>query len=226
MDHIKARLDVVIQKELGGDEFFVAEMQKLGGAIQLKESEMRAARVKMLEDELDSRVPVPNLVRATKEMTGLSLVDACGFIYELKNAVHTVLDKYLPKVDGEEGDEYAPSLAQKEFAKNLVGTLASGFGSPEALVEAWESLRNKSQLNKLVDIDRGVVEPSDGALRAAEALGVDGKVAALAAAEFVGIIGSVLKVGGAISEIGLERPKPVPEPLASGAGSNVIIAVG
>ena len=226
MDHIKARLDVVIQKELGGDEFFVAEMQKLGGAIQLKESEMRAARVKMLEDELDSRVPVPNLVRATKEMTGLSLVDACGFIYELKNAVHTVLDKYLPKADGEEGDEYAPSLAQKEFAKNLVGTLASGFGSPEALVEAWESLRNKSQLNKLVDIDRGVVEPSDAALRAAETLGVEGKVAALAAAEFVGIIGSVLKVGGAISEIGLERPKPVPEPVAAGAGSNVIIAVG
>ena len=111
MDHIKARLDVVIQKELGGDEFFVAEMQKLGGAIQLKESEMRAARVKMLEDELDSRVPVPNLVRATKEMTGLSLVDACGFIYELKNAVLTVLDKDLPDVYVDEGADYSSHLA-------------------------------------------------------------------------------------------------------------------
>lgn len=226
MDHIKARLDVVIQRELGGDEFFVAEMQKLGGAIQLKEAEMRAARSRMLEEELDSRVPVPNLVRATKVMTGLSLVDACGFIYELKNAVHTVLDKYLPKVEGEGGDEYTSSAAQKEFAKNLIATLASGFGSPEALVAAWESLRTKSQLNQLVDIDRGVAAPSEGALRAAQTLGVDGKVAALAAAEFVGIIGSVLKVGGAITDIGLERPKPVPEPASANAVSSNIIAVG
>lgn len=226
MDHIKARLDVVIQRELGGDEFFVAEMQKLGGAIQLKEAEMRAARSRMLEEELDSRVPVPNLVRATKVMTGLSLVDACGFIYELKNAVHTVLDKYLPKVEGEGGDEYTSSAAQKEFAKKLIATLASGFGSPEALVAAWESLRTKSQLNQLVDIDRGVAAPSEGALRAAQTLGVDGKVAALAAAEFVGIIGSVLKVGGAITDIGLERPKPVPEPASANAVSSNIIAVG
>ncbi|HDS1721515.1 hypothetical protein NPS53_08400 [Pseudomonas putida] len=225
MDHIKARLDVVIQEELGGDEFFVAEMQKLGGAIQLKESEMRAARIRMLEEELDARVPVPNLVRATKVMTGLSLVDACGLVYELKNAVHTVLDKYLPKAEGEAGDEYTSSVAQKDFAKNLIGALASGFGSPEALVGAWESLRTKSQLNQLVDLDRDVAAPSASALRVAETLGVDGKVAALATAEFVGIIGSILKVGGAISEIGLERPVPVPEPEASPAENNIIIAV-
>ena len=59
----------------------------------------------------------------------------------------------------------------------------------------------------------------------AETLGVDGKVAALATAEFVGIIGSILKVGGAIDEIGLERPEPVPEPQSSPAESNIIIAV-
>ncbi|NVL48625.1 hypothetical protein F2S72_01275 [Pseudomonas syringae pv. actinidiae] len=226
MDHIKAKLDVVIKNELGGDEFFLEEVKKLGGAIQLKESEMRAARIKMLEEELDARVPVPNLVRATKVMTGLSLADACGFIYEMKNAVHTVLDKYLPKADGETNDEYAPSFAQKAFAKNLIDTLASGFGSPEALVSAWESLRSTSQLSQLVDVDRGVAAPSASALRAAETLGVEGKVAALALAEFVGIIGSVLKVGGAISEIGLERPKPVPEPVAPSPGSSNIIAVG
>lgn len=227
MDYIKARLDVVIQQELGGDEFFVGEMQKLGGALQLKEAEMREARIRMLEEELDARVPVPNLVRATKAMTGLSLVDACGFIYELKNAVHSVLDKYLPKVEGEAGDDYTASAAQKMFASNLVGALASGFGSPEALVEAWEGLRTKSQLNQLVDLDRGVAEPSEGAMRAAETLGVEGKVAALGAAEFVGIIGSILKVGGAITEIGLERPKPVPEPgpEAAQVGNNIIIAV-
>lgn len=225
MDHIKARLDVVIQEELGGDEFFVAEIQKLGGAIQLKESEMRAARIRMLEEELDSRVPVPNLVRATKVMTGLSLVDACGLVYELKNAVHTVLDKYLPKAEGEGGDEYTSSVAQKDFAKNLIGALASGFGSPESLVQAWENLRTKSQLNQLVDLDRDVAMPNESALRMAETLGVDGKVAALAMAEFVGIIGSILKVGGAIDEIGLERPEPVPEPQSSPAESSIIIAV-
>lgn len=226
MDHIKARLDVVIEQELGGDNFFIAEMQKLGGAIQLKEFEMRQARARMLEEELDARVPVPNLIRATKVMTGLSLVDACGLVYELKNAVHSVLDKYLPKADGEEGDEYTPSVAQKKFAQNLVSALSSGFGGSDALIGAWEGLRNSAQLNKTVDLDRGVVEPSAGALRASETLGVDGKVAALAAAEFVGFIGSILKVGGAISEIGLERPKPVPEPKATDALGSNIIAVG
>jgi hypothetical protein len=226
MDHIKARLDQVIERELGGDEYFNGVVQKLGGALRLKEAELRAARRKMLEEELDSRTPVPNLIRATSAMTGLGLADAAGMIYELKNSVHAVLDKYLPKVEGEDSEEFTPSRAQIKFAQNLVASLANGFGGNEQLIAAWDQLSSKSQLKNLVDLDRGAVSPSDGAVRAGEAINIDGKVAALAGAEFVGIIGSIIKAGGGISEIGLERPKQVAEPQASSPSTNVIIAVG
>jgi len=225
MDYIKVRLDQVIDRELGGDDFFKAEVQKLGGALKLKEAELRSARRKMLEEELDSRTPVPNLIRATSAMTGLGLADAAGMIYELKNSVHAVLDKYLPKGEGETAEEFTPSKAQIEFAQNLVAALASGFGGTEQLVAAWDQLSSTSQLKHLVDLDRGVVAPSPAASRAAETIGVEGKVAALAGAEFVGILGSIAKVGGAISKIGLERPEPVAEPLPVAPASN-IIAVG
>jgi hypothetical protein len=225
MDHIKSKLDLVIERELGGDEFFAAEAQKLGGALRLKEAELRDARRRMLEEELDSRTPVPNLIRATSKMTGLSIADAAGMIYELKNSFHTVLDKYLPKAEGENLEDYTPSLAQLAFARNLVGVLGSGFGGMDGLIGAWDALSAKSQLKQVIDLDRGAVEPADPAKRAADTLGVDGKVAALAAAEFVGILGSILKAGGAIAEIGLERPKPVAEPKAAAPESN-IIAIG
>lgn len=225
MDYIKTRLDQVIERELGGDEYFLGEVQKLGGALKLKDAELRAARRKMLEEELDSRTPVPNLIRATSSMTGLGLADAAGMIYELKNSVHTVLDKYLPKAEGEDGDDFTPSKAQMAFAQNLVAAVTGAFGGAENLTEAWNQLSSDSQLKHLVDLDRGVAIPSAGAVRAAEAIGVDGKVAALAGAEFVGIMGSILKAGGAISEIGLERPKPVAEPQPA-PSNNIIIAVG
>lgn len=225
MDYIKARLDVVIERELGGDEFFVAEAQKLGGALRLKEAELRDARKRMLEEELDSRTPVPNLIRATSKMTGLSISDAAGFIYELKNSVHTVLDKYLPKGPDEDLEAFTPSNAQIAFAQNLADALRAGFGGEEGLVGAWDQLSSKSQLKQIVDLDRGVAEPSASAQHAAVAIGVEGKVAAMAAAEFVGLIGAILKAGGAIAEIGLERPKPVAEPTAVTPSSN-IIAIG
>lgn len=225
MDYIKARLDHVIERELGGDDYFEGEVQKLAGALKLKDAELRAARRKMLEEELDSRTPVPNLIRATSLMTGLGLADAAGMIYELKNSIHAVLDKYLPKTEGEDAEEFTPSKAQVAFAQNLVAAVSSAFGGADHLASAWDQLSSVSQLKHLVDLDRGVVSPSVGATRAAETIGVDGKVAALAGAEFVGIIGSILKAGGAISEIGLERPKPVAEPQPA-SSNNIIIAVG
>jgi hypothetical protein len=47
------------------------------------------------------------------------------------------------------------------------------------------------------------------------------KVTALAAGEFAALIGSILKTGKAIDEIGIERPQPVVEVTPSN-----IIAVG
>lgn len=226
MDYIKARLDLVIERELGGDEYFKAEVQKLGGALKLKEAELRAARRKMLEEELDARTPVPNLIRATSALTGLGLADAAGMIYELKNGVHAVLDKYLPKAVDENGEEFTPSKAQMAFAQNLIAALASGYGGTDQLVAAWDQLSSTSQLKQLVDLDRGVVAPSSAASRAAASIGVDSKVAALAGAEFVGILGSIVKAGGAISEIGLERPMPVAEPRPATSANDNIIAVG
>ena len=225
MDHIKARLDVVIERELGGADYFEGEIQKMAGALHLKETELREARFKMLEEELDSRTPVPNLIRATSKMTGLSIPDAAGMIYELKNSVHAVLDKYLPKVEGEDVTEYTPSKAQLAFAESLVASLAAGFGGLNGLVAAWDSMSTKSQLKHVIDLDRGAIEPAAGAQLAAAQMGVEGKVAALAVAEFTGMLGSILRAGGAISEIGLERPKPVAEPQPTNA-SGIIIAVG
>lgn len=225
MDFIKDRLDVVINDVLGGDEFFAESVKKLAGALTLKDAELREARIKMLEEELDSRTPVPNLIRATSKMTGLSIADSAGMIYELKNSVHAVLDKYLPKVEGEDSTEFTPSAAQLALAKNLVGVIGAAFGGSEGLVSAWNDLSKKTQLNQVIDLDRGAVEPAPGAKLAADALGVDGKVAALALAEFTGMFGSILRAGGAISEIGLERPKPVPEPTPPNP-SGIIIAVG
>jgi len=115
MDYIKARLDQVIERELGGDDFFVSEAQKLGGALRLKEAELREARKRMLEEELDARTPVPNLIRATSKMTGLSIPDAAGLIYELKNSFHSVLDKYLPKEADESLEDYTPSRALRRL---------------------------------------------------------------------------------------------------------------
>ncbi|MFL1449361.1 hypothetical protein ACI77O_13270 [Pseudomonas tritici] len=225
MDFIKDRLDVVIDRVLGGDEYFVGEVKKLAGALALKDAELREARIRMLEEELDARTPVPNLIRSASKMSGLSIVDAAGMIYELKNSIHAVLDKYLPKGEGEDATAFTPSAAQMEFAKNLVGVLGSAFGGQDGLIAAWNGLSEKTQLSKVIDLDRGAVEPSEAAKLAADTLGVDGKVAALAMAEFTGIFGSILRAGGAISEIGLEKPKPVNEPTPP-APSGLIIAVG
>lgn len=226
MDFIKDRLDLVIQRELGGDEYFQAEVQKLAGALTLKDAELRAARRKMLEEELDQRTPFPNLIRMTSAMTGLGLADAAGMLYEIKNSIHVVLDKYLPKVESEETADFTPSKAQFAFAQNLTAALSSGFGGADQLLAAWERIKGDSQLKQVVDVDRGVVAPSEGAQRAAGVAGVEGRVAALAGAEFVAVLGSILKAGGAIEEIGLDRPKPVAEPSARPVSSSTIIAVG
>lgn len=219
MDFIKGQLDDVFERELGGDQYFLDQVSKVGAAIHLKQVELREARRAMLEQELDARTPVPNLIRATAQMTGLSIPDAAGMIYEIKNSIHTVLDKYLPKVEGE-GDHDA-GAAQVQFAENISSALAAAFGGKENLVAAWDSLSTRTQLKQTVDLDRGNAEPSDAAKRAATHLELSPKVAALAAAEFTGLIGTVLQAGKTIDKIGLERPVQIVEPSQSN-----IIAIG
>lgn len=219
MDFIKGRLDVVIEKELGGEDYFRDHVANIGAALHLKQKELRDARRRMLEEELDYRTPVPNLIRATSKLTGLSIADAAGMIYEIKNSIHTVLDKYLPKREGEAAD--TPGAAQTDFASGIVSVLSAALGGNQQLLSAWDSISRATQLNKCIDVDRGVAEPAESAKRAAVQLEVDPKVAALAGAELAAFLGSILKAGGAIETIGIEKPTPLSEP----AKSN-IIAVG
>lgn len=219
MDYIKGRLDVVIERCFGGEDAFRAELEKIGAAVQLKQAELREARWRMLEQELDTRTPVPNLIRAVSAMTGLAVPDAAGMIYEMKLGIHQVLDKYLPRTESESPEE--PASIQIGFAEKIVEALSAAFGDREKLVAAWNDLAQETQLTKVIDLDRGVEAPSAAAERASAVIGTDPKVAALAAGEAAAMIGTVLKAGKAIDEIGLDRAAKV-EP---GSSSN-IIAVG
>ncbi|MBJ2215850.1 hypothetical protein JFT64_27845 [Pseudomonas carnis] len=219
MDFIKEQLDAVIERDLGGPEYFQEQIAKMGAAMHLKQVELQEARRQMLEQELDQRTPVPNLIRVTSKLTGLSTVDAAGMIYELKNGIHAVLDKYLPPQEGEE--QFKAGRHQVTFAENIVSLLGSALGGHDHLLAAWDELSTSTQLKQTVDLDRGVTAPSEAAVRAAEHLTVSAKVTALAAGEFAALIGSILKTGKAIDEIGIERPKPVVEVTPSN-----IIAVG
>lgn len=218
MDYIKSRLDLVIERELGGEEYFKEQLAKVGGAVQLKQKELRDARWRMLEQELDSRTPVPNLIRSVSAMTGLALPDAAGMVYELKQGIHAVLDKYLPRSEDEKEDE--PAAVQIAFAEKIVGAFAAALGGEEELVGAWNQLSQTTQLAKVIDLDRGALEPSEGASRAAVAIGTEPKVAALAAGELAAMLGAVLKAGKAIDDIGLDRAQKITSPTSN------IIAVG
>lgn len=219
MDFIKERLDHVFERELGGDEFFKENMKFVGSAIHLKNTELRNARSKMLEQELDTRTPVPNLIRTVNELTGLGIVDSAGLVYEIKRSIHLVLDKYLPATKKE--NERDVPAAQLAFAEQIGSLLTQACGGKENLLKVWDQISTASQLKQTIDLDRGVVAPSEAAERAAKGLNVDGKVVALAGAEFAGLFGSILRAGKVIDKIGLEKPKPVAEPKSSN-----IIAVG
>lgn len=221
MDYIKQRLDVVIQEALGGDEFFAEQVKRVGEALHLKRVELMQARRRMIEEELDARTPVPNLIRLTSKLTGLEIPDAAGLVFELKHSIHTVLDKYIPKDDSEPVNQVG--AAQLELAGKIVAMLGAGFGGQEALVKAWDGISAATQLKHKFDLDRGTHEPSDFAKGLSSFAGVEPKVGALAAGEFVAFFGGLLKAGGAIPEIGLEKPVPV---LAAPANTSNIIAIG
>ena len=85
----------------------------------------------------------------------------------------------------------------------------------------WGEIAKVTQLKSSVDVDRGVEPPSEIAVKAADSLGVEPKVAALAIAELTGMFGSILKAGKAIETLGIEKPAEV----KTTAQSN-IIAVG
>lgn len=95
MDHVKACIEEVVYDVLGSD-FEKALLEQTAKAIHLKNLQFQAARADILESELDTRTPIPNMIRILAEVTGLRVADAAGLLFELKNSIHTVLDKYLP----------------------------------------------------------------------------------------------------------------------------------
>lgn len=95
MDHVKACIEEVVIEVLGPD-FMKDLVVNTVKALHLKDLQFMEARANILEAELDTRTPFPNMIRILSETTGLRGADAAGLLFELKNAIHTVLDKYLP----------------------------------------------------------------------------------------------------------------------------------
>lgn len=95
MDHVKACIEAVVIEVLGPD-FMHDLVENTVKALHLKDLQFIEARASILEAELDTRTPFPNMIRILAETTGLRGADAAGLLFELKNAIHTVLDKYLP----------------------------------------------------------------------------------------------------------------------------------
>lgn len=95
MDHVKACIEEVVIEVLGPD-FMKDLVLNTVKALHLKDLQFMEARASILEAELDTRTPFPNMIRILAETTGLRGADAAGLLFELKNAIHTVLDKYLP----------------------------------------------------------------------------------------------------------------------------------
>lgn len=95
MDHVKACIEEVVIEVLGPD-FMNDLVVNTVKALHLKDLQFMEARASILEAELDTRTPFPNMIRILSETTGLRGADAAGLLFELKNAIHTVLDKYLP----------------------------------------------------------------------------------------------------------------------------------
>ncbi|MCT8162747.1 hypothetical protein IYR97_25550 (plasmid) [Pseudomonas fulva] len=95
MDHVKARIEAVVY-EVNGPDFTKGLVEQTIKALHLKNLQFMEARASILEAELDTRTPFPNMIRILAQVTGLRPADAAGMLFELKNSIHTVLDKYLP----------------------------------------------------------------------------------------------------------------------------------
>ncbi|MBM3105731.1 hypothetical protein IIE18_11320 [Pseudomonas sp. V1] len=221
MERVKVVIHEVIMEHFGNEGEFTAILEKVAKAIHLKQAQFRDSRARMLEEELDLRTPVPNLIRMVSKSTGLSVADSAGMLFELKHGIHTVLDKYLPPdVPAVEGQTAPPVNAQQA---NLARALCTAFGAAfgvESLADAWAGIESSLQVNERINLDHGTVQPGPAATRLAQAMGVEPKVAALATGEFLSMIRATLEAGSHVSPPPPPTPKPVPAP-ASG-----LIAVG
>ncbi len=121
MDHVKACIEEVVIEVLGPD-FMKDLVVNTVKALHLKDLQFMESRASILEAELDTRTPFPNMIRILAETTGLRGADAAGLLFELKNAIHTVLDKYLPPDPVVEAEpEAVDSTASTAEAMNADG---------------------------------------------------------------------------------------------------------
>ncbi|WP_235375591.1 hypothetical protein [Pseudomonas aeruginosa] len=221
MEHVKVVIHDVIMEHFGTEDAFNEILEKVAKAIHLKQAQFRDSRARILEEELDLRTPLPNLIRMVSKSTGLSLSNAAGMLYELKHGVHTVLDKYLPPDEpAVEGQATPPvNTRQAKLANALGAAFAAAFGIDE-MDQAWAGVESTLQVQERIDLDHGTVQPGSVASRIAVAMDVEPKIAALATGEFLSMIRAVLEAGNHVSPPPPSSPKPVPAP-ASG-----LIAVG
>ncbi|MDM1441492.1 hypothetical protein [Pseudomonas aeruginosa] len=208
-------------EHFGTEDAFNEILEKVAKAIHLKQAQFRDSRARILEEELDLRTPLPNLIRMVSKSTGLSLSNAAGMLYELKHGVHTVLDKYLPPDEpAVEGQATPPvNTRQAKLANALGAAFAAAFGIDE-MDQVWAGVESTLQVQERINLDHGTVQPGSVASRIAVAMDVEPKVAALATGEFLSMIRAVLEAGNHVSPPPPSAPKPVPSP-ASG-----LIAVG
>lgn len=228
MEYVKRHIDDLITEHVGGPDELRAYIEMVGKAMHLKSMQFRQARVSMLEEELDLRTPIPNMIRTVSAMTGLSIPDAAGMLYELKRGFHEVLDKYLPaELDEAQTEKLGTEVRlersekQVQFAKSITNAFSSAFGGDDALKAAWQAIQQATQWDVRVDVDRGITEPSAAAHRVAETVGVSPKVAALAAGELSTFVTTVFEIGGLVPPTDPEPTKVVKTVEPSG-----LIAVG
>jgi hypothetical protein len=215
MDAVKVVLDQIILEKIGGDDAFAEMIETTAKAVVLKDRQYMEARGKILTEELDTRTPAPNLIRITSANTGLSIPDAAGLLYELKRSIHTVLDKYLP--GQKQSDGTTKSEGQTKFAEMIAGLVVGASGGKDGFDALWGKVSAVAQVSHQRSIERGDVQPGVQALLAAQAVGAEPKVTALAIIEGLSLASALLAAGGAIAP---PQPKDV-KPEASG-----IIAVG
>lgn len=152
MDHVKACIAEVVIEVLGPD-FMKDLVVNTVKALHLKDLQFMEARASILEAELDTRTPFPNMIRILAEATGLRGADAAGLLFELKNAIHTVLDKYLPS-DPVVEPEPENSTASSAEVKNADGVQQV---DPEEKVPAEDSgMRVRAPNTKQADLAKAL----------------------------------------------------------------------
>lgn len=239
MDRVKAVIQGVVTDVLG--ETGIADLvQSTVKAIHLKDVQFLNARAKMIEEELDSRTPTPNLIRLVAQHTGLSVPNSAGLIYELLTGFMGTLFKYLPPdeppADAEsgvrledpgaacDGDSPAEPTPIDKLAVVICKAVGAIVGGEDVMRRMWNTVEEQTHVTRRIDLDRGAVTPGPAAIAAASAIDADAKVTALALAEIALLFGGILETAGVIPTIEQQVSEPV-QPVKSAAQSN-IIAVG